>query len=357
MKRLFKTIVLCISLFASFCLLGCSNDGVDEIIVSVKEKVECPGDLKPYIQLSKGDYTLKKQKTYESLGGDKLAHMQLTVSFEGIKPADVTRGLELILSIVDENYNQVNSKAVFKISPWSSEIQQTIISGIKSGDGKFSISISTEGTDVGKAVDADEWSEIKEKAKYVVISSSKAESISSAESKQVSNDIDELLNEFDAIHKTANTMEEQMLGATQKAHILDELDRLTNELDGLESEMTSVQKRKYDYIKNRSYEDESGAAIDTDDSYSMDNSNKSVKGSNWDELLDSYEKYVDKYIAFMKKANNGDMSAMSEYPKFLQSAQDLSEKLQKAQGDLTPAQWSKYMKIQQKMINAAQNMK
>ena len=304
MKRLFKTIVLSVGLFTSLGLLGCSSDGVDEIIVSVKEKVECPGDLKPYIQLSKGDYTLKKQKTYESLGGDKLAHMQLTVSFEGIKPADVTRGLELILSLVDENYNQVNSKAVFKISLLSSEIQQTIISGIKSGEGRFSISISTEETGVGRPVDADEWSEIKEKAKYIVISSSKAE-----------------------------------LSEDQKVE--DYYGKLFE-----------------DNIHNDGEVDSDGMTIHEQGDYEDDDvSDQSSGSTSWDQLLASYEKYVDKYIAFMKKANNGDMSAMSEYPKFLQSAQDLSEKLQKAQGDLTPAQWSKYKKIQQKMINAAQNMK
>lgn len=76
----------------------------------------------------------------------------------------------------------------------------------------------------------------------------------------------------------------------------------------------------------------------------------------WDALLDSYEKYVDKYISYMKKAANGDMSALSEYPALMEQAQDYSEKLQNAKADLSSSQWSRYMKITNKMLQAAQNM-
>ena len=66
-------------------------------------------------------------------------------------------------------------------------------------------------------------------------------------------------------------------------------------------------------------------------------------------MLDSYEKYVNKYVSLMKKANAGDMSAMSEYPSMLQEAQELSEKLSNAQGELSSAQWARYMRITAKM--------
>lgn len=72
-------------------------------------------------------------------------------------------------------------------------------------------------------------------------------------------------------------------------------------------------------------------------------------GENWDAVLDSYEKYVNKYVSLMKKANAGDMSAMSEYPSMLQEAQELSEKLSNAQGELSSAQWARYMRITAKM--------
>ena len=72
-------------------------------------------------------------------------------------------------------------------------------------------------------------------------------------------------------------------------------------------------------------------------------------GENWDAVLDSYEKYVNKYVSLMKKANAGDMSAMSEYPSMLQEAQEFSEKLSNAQGELSSAQWARYMRITAKM--------
>ena len=72
-------------------------------------------------------------------------------------------------------------------------------------------------------------------------------------------------------------------------------------------------------------------------------------GENWDAVLDSYEKYVNKYVSLMKKANAGDMSAMSEYPSMLQEAQEFSEKLSNAQGELSSAQWARYMMITAKM--------
>ena len=356
MTKRFLIITLCGSIIALTGLQSCSSDGVDEVLVSVAEKVDCSGDLKSYIQLSKGNYTLKKQKSYESLGGEKLAHLQLSISFDGIKAAEVS-GLQLILSIVDENYNQVNSKAVFKIDAWSSEAQNTIISGIKSGEGKFSVSISTESGGVGQPVDADEWKEIKEKAKYIVLSSSKAESIRSTGSIEKSNDIDELLDEFDSVHKTANTMEQLELRASEKAHILDELERLTDELEGLESDMSSNQRRKYEYIKNRTYDDYSDEDIEADNIQSQNRSNNNGGASNWDDLLNSYEKYVDRYIAYLKKAQNGDMSAMSEYTKLLEEANNYLAKLEKAKGDLTPSQLNRLNQINIKKLEALQKMK
>lgn len=76
----------------------------------------------------------------------------------------------------------------------------------------------------------------------------------------------------------------------------------------------------------------------------------------WDALLDSYDKYVTKYISFMKKAANGDMSAMTEYPALLEQAQEYGNKLQNAKGEMSAAQWSRYIKITQKMSSAAGSM-
>ena len=58
----------------------------------------------------------------------------------------------------------------------------------------------------------------------------------------------------------------------------------------------------------------------------------------------------------MKKAANGDASAMAEYPALMQKAQEYSEKMSGVQGDMSASQWARYMKITKKLTAAAQNM-
>lgn len=76
----------------------------------------------------------------------------------------------------------------------------------------------------------------------------------------------------------------------------------------------------------------------------------------WDAMLDSYDSYVTKYISYIKKAANGDMDALTEYPSLMGKAQEFSEKLQNAQGDMSASQWTRYMKITNKMTEAIANM-
>lgn len=71
-----------------------------------------------------------------------------------------------------------------------------------------------------------------------------------------------------------------------------------------------------------------------------------------DDMLNEYEKYVDRYIATMKKAQAGDMSAMAEYAKLLEQAQKLQEKIEKMQGDMSATQVARYAKITSKLTNA-----
>ena len=100
-------------------------------------------------------------------------------------------------------------------------------------------------------------------------------------------------------------------------------------------------------------------SADSSDSTDDDNdaSTADTSGSeDWDSLLNSYEQYVDKYISYMKKAANGDMSALSEYPALMEKAQEFSDKMSDAQGDMSTAQWARYMKITNKMATAAQQM-
>lgn len=82
----------------------------------------------------------------------------------------------------------------------------------------------------------------------------------------------------------------------------------------------------------------------------------SSDGEDWDSLLDSYEEYVDMYISLLKKASAGDLSAVSEYTSYMSKAQEVSQKMADATSKLSPAQLSRFNKINQKMLQAAQNM-
>lgn len=85
---------------------------------------------------------------------------------------------------------------------------------------------------------------------------------------------------------------------------------------------------------------------------SASNSNKS--SSEWDQVLDSYEKYIDQYAKLYKKAQAGDMSAMTEYASMLEEANDLSSKLNGAKSDMSTAQIARFTKLQSKLISAVQ---
>lgn len=96
-------------------------------------------------------------------------------------------------------------------------------------------------------------------------------------------------------------------------------------------------------------------ADDNSDVESTDADESESAGSeDWDELLDEYDQYTTQMISFLKKASNGDPSAMTEYQDLLQKAQDVGEKMSNAQGEMTAAQWARYVKITQKMTRAAQ---
>lgn len=81
--------------------------------------------------------------------------------------------------------------------------------------------------------------------------------------------------------------------------------------------------------------------------------NVSKNSEDWDAALISYESYIDHYVKLMKKAKNGDMSAMTEYVSMMEKANDLAQKMKNAGDDLSPAQMSKFVKLQTKLIDAA----
>ena len=79
-------------------------------------------------------------------------------------------------------------------------------------------------------------------------------------------------------------------------------------------------------------------------------------GENWDSILNQYEQYVNKYIAVMKKVQDGDATAYTELASLSDKAQKLASKLEDAEDEMTDAQMARYAKITQKLAQAAANM-
>lgn len=86
---------------------------------------------------------------------------------------------------------------------------------------------------------------------------------------------------------------------------------------------------------------------------SANDTSSTTPSNNWDSILDEYDAFVDNYIKLFKKAQTGDMSAMTEYAECLEKAQSLQSKLENAKSELTASQISRLNKIISKLSKAA----
>lgn len=75
--------------------------------------------------------------------------------------------------------------------------------------------------------------------------------------------------------------------------------------------------------------------------------------TDWDKVLDSYENYVNQYIAVLKKVNASDMSVYADMASLMEKYEELANQLENAEDDLTPAQAARYTKITNKLATAA----
>lgn len=82
------------------------------------------------------------------------------------------------------------------------------------------------------------------------------------------------------------------------------------------------------------------------------NSINEVDVSEWDDALDSYEEYIDKYIKLMNKVQNGDASAMTEYPSLMEKTMSFTKKMENAGDELTPSQMTRFLELQNKFTTA-----
>lgn len=100
-------------------------------------------------------------------------------------------------------------------------------------------------------------------------------------------------------------------------------------------------------------EEESTTSSLNTSSISSDEQESHNSSSEWDEILDEFEKYVDKYISCVKKSSDGDLSALSDAVELLESVDKLSDKLENASSELTLSQTARYTKIVTKLTTEA----
>ena len=105
-------------------------------------------------------------------------------------------------------------------------------------------------------------------------------------------------------------------------------------------------------LNTKATEYEENETVSNDNSSSSKSASTSYSNVDIDAMLDSYDSYTDKYIKFYKKAMKGDAAALSEYPALMEKAEEFSNKLEAAEGDLTGDQLARMMEIQQKMMSA-----
>lgn len=160
---------------------------------------------------------------------------------------------------------------------------------------------------------------------------------------------------FIYFHGDVKPAEFRLTSAYEEVEEEEDDDSNSSSVSGSDNSSSSVSSNNssssgygYGYSSSSSY----GSSSDDDDS-----DRNSSDDEDWDSLIDSYEEYVDKYISYMEKAMKGDMSALAEYPSLLEKVEEYSTKMDKAKGNMSSAQMSRYMKITNKMTEAAMKMK
>ena len=133
---------------------------------------------------------------------------------------------------------------------------------------------------------------------------------------------------------------------TDFSEVIDATEDALEEFEGVTESLGAIEE----VVENIDIETEEEAAAEEETSTTSSASN------DFDEVLDSYEEYVDQYVSYMKKAANGDMSALTEYPALMEKAQEVSKKLEDSKDEMSAAQASRYMQITNKMTAAATQM-
>lgn len=73
----------------------------------------------------------------------------------------------------------------------------------------------------------------------------------------------------------------------------------------------------------------------------------------WDQILSEYEEFYNQYVEYIKKINEGDMSAYADLQEIMTKAQEIDKKVKKAKDELSEEQLEKFTELQNKLLEAA----
>jgi hypothetical protein len=134
-------------------------------------------------------------------------------------------------------------------------------------------------------------------------------------------------------------------------------DRLSFNDDDLNSGFTGASRIRKKLPSIDDIANSIGMNSNTSSSAAVSSTSSTSSSSDWSALLDDYEQLIDSYIRLMKKAQAGDITAVTEYPTVMQKALSVQQKLEEGQanGDLSADDIQKLLKLQQKMMSAAMN--
>lgn len=121
-------------------------------------------------------------------------------------------------------------------------------------------------------------------------------------------------------------------------------------------EIENIEEEKPAKIRLTSYvaPEEEVSTVDSSDDASVSDDDTSMGSGDYDAMLDSYEEFINQYVDYVKKAANGDMSALAEYPALMEKAHEVGNQLESAKGEMSSAQLARYAKITAKMAKVAQ---
>lgn len=115
------------------------------------------------------------------------------------------------------------------------------------------------------------------------------------------------------------------------------------------------------YKKQKAYFDMiEGAKLTIDLSWASHGSSSSSSSStvtsssnaNWDKLLDEYEKCVNECVKLLKKEDNGEWVSEDKIDALLDKADELEKKLDKGLDKMSDAQYERYSKLDDKLMDA-----